>query len=213
MLNFTKSKQPVRGFTLIELLVVIAIIAILAAILFPAFARARENARRTSCLSNTKQLGLGALQYSQDYDERLPPAFNEDTGKYWSELIQPYVKSTQLFYCPSDANHSSANAFGAGANISYGWNFRWLTHAGIDDRPYTFGGVSLAQIASSSETVMLGDSPNSNATWAISASSLYASYGPPARHLEGSNVSFVDGHSKWFKSPGKLDAITLWDLT
>lgn len=100
-----------KGFTLIELLVVIAIIAILAAILFPVFARARENARRSSCMSNLKQQGLGVMQYTQDYDEKYPAAYyykdnNNSTGGYmhWSGMIRPYVKSDQLFVCPSDAS-------------------------------------------------------------------------------------------------------------
>ena len=84
------------GFTLIELLVVIAIIAILAAILFPVFARARENARRSSCMSNMKQIGLGVMQYLQDYDERYMPEHDE-----WVDAVQPYIKSTQIFRCPS----------------------------------------------------------------------------------------------------------------
>lgn len=107
-----------RGFTLIELLVVIAIIAILAAILFPVFAQARESARTTSCLSNVKQMSLGILMYVQDYDEKFVPARyttlgperdtpnrpwnatkNEHTD--WAMLIYPYVKNTQIFHCPS----------------------------------------------------------------------------------------------------------------
>jgi prepilin-type N-terminal cleavage/methylation domain-containing protein len=108
------------GFTLIELLVVIAIIAILAAILFPVFARARESARRTSCVSNVKQLGLAMTMYVQDFDGRYPdrafwsnpPASplaypckpcRTDNG-IWKNLVQPYVKNTQLFICPSDVN-------------------------------------------------------------------------------------------------------------
>ncbi|HEX8237502.1 MAG TPA: DUF1559 domain-containing protein [Abditibacteriaceae bacterium] len=96
-----------KGFTLIELLVVIAIIAILAAILFPVFARARENARRTSCLSNLKQIGLGLMQYTQDYDESMVPAYlingcGANCHIHWRTLIYPYVKSTQLFACPSN---------------------------------------------------------------------------------------------------------------
>ena len=86
------------AFTLIELLVVIAIIAILAAILFPVFARARENARKLSCQSNLKQIGLGILQYTQDYDERLPGRVNGSfEANSWKRVIYPYVKSTQLF--------------------------------------------------------------------------------------------------------------------
>lgn len=93
------------GFTLIELLVVIAIISILAAILFPVFARARENARRASCLSNQKQLGLGMIQYAQDYDEQFPTLANLSTGQSgfvtWDDAIYPYVKSAQVYQCPS----------------------------------------------------------------------------------------------------------------
>src|SRR4028119_299121 len=86
-----------RGFTLIELLVVIGIIAILAAILFPVFARARENARRSSCQSNLKQIGLGMLQYAQDYDEKFMPfrdPNNANSPFVWPNIIQPYTKST-----------------------------------------------------------------------------------------------------------------------
>ena len=104
--NQTEAAAPSslrKGFTLIELLVVIAIIAILAAILFPVFARARENARRASCQSNLKQIGLGMLQYTQDYDERMPSVFNGAApNKGWVEMTQPYVKSFQLFQCPSE---------------------------------------------------------------------------------------------------------------
>src|SRR2546423_6076610 len=84
------------GFTLIELLVVIAIIAILAAILFPVFAKARENARKTSCLSNLKQMGLGLMQYSQDYDECMPKGASNNRGNGWGGPVFPYVKSAQV---------------------------------------------------------------------------------------------------------------------
>ncbi|RYG62324.1 DUF1559 domain-containing protein, partial [bacterium] len=98
-----KVKTPRKvGFTLIELLVVIAIIAILAAILFPVFGRARENARRSSCQSNLKQVGLAMAQYQQDYDERTL-VVDEDNGLTWFNPLQPYIKSTQVFRCPSMA--------------------------------------------------------------------------------------------------------------
>ncbi|MCW3059823.1 MAG: prepilin-type N-terminal cleavage/methylation domain [Capsulimonas sp.] len=100
-------KQNSAGFTLIELLVVIAIIAILAAILFPVFAQAREKARAISCLSNLKQIGLAFTQYNQDNDEYFPGLYqgnwNSSIGR-WMDSIQPYVKNTQIFNCPSDSN-------------------------------------------------------------------------------------------------------------
>src|SRR5437867_12863837 len=91
-----------RGFTLIELLVVIAIIAILAAILFPVFGRARENARRSSCQSNLKQVGLGFMQYVQDYDELMPNRLLGNVDLH--TRLQPYIKSTQIFNCPSQTS-------------------------------------------------------------------------------------------------------------
>ena len=97
-----------RGFTLIELLVVIAIIAILAAILFPVFAKAREKARQTTCLSNEKQLGLGVLQYVQDNDEAFPGGVNA-LGRGWAGEIYPYVKSTGVYKCPDDSTSPQAN--------------------------------------------------------------------------------------------------------
>ena len=101
------------GFTLIELLVVIAIIAILAAILFPVFARARENARKSTCQSNLKQLGIGFGMYLQDYDEVLPPPFidkpTRDDRVRWHQLIQPYVKNSEVRFCPSDSKKDPAN--------------------------------------------------------------------------------------------------------
>jgi len=117
-MKITYLSKP-KGFTLIELLVVISIIALLAAILFPVFSRARENARRSSCQSNLKQIGLGLLQYSQDYDETLPaPRYSTSNGGFWeaggfinssggnvnyfwTDAIMPYVKSNQVFLCPS----------------------------------------------------------------------------------------------------------------
>ena len=120
-----------NAFTLIELLVVIAIIAFLAAILFPVFARARENARRSSCMSNLKQIGLGVMMYVQDYDEfypraayssaELPPngSWYSSGGVYswfWQQTIYPYTKSDQLYQCPSSSSTGKPYSQNYGAN-------------------------------------------------------------------------------------------------
>jgi prepilin-type N-terminal cleavage/methylation domain-containing protein len=105
--SITSANHGRKGFTLIELLVIIAIIAILSAILFPVFAQVREKARQTTCLSNLKQIGLGITQYTQDYDEVMPPAWQSSDGHWddnlyarWSDLIFPYIKSGGVFNCP-----------------------------------------------------------------------------------------------------------------
>ena len=101
------------GFTLIELLVVIAIIAILAAILFPVFARVREQARKTSCISNLKQIGTAHMMYAQDADERICPAQNGQIGTTtaygWGDLVFPYIKNVQVFNCPSNTLKAAHN--------------------------------------------------------------------------------------------------------
>jgi prepilin-type N-terminal cleavage/methylation domain-containing protein/prepilin-type processing-associated H-X9-DG protein len=106
-MSFPQPKSQKRGFTLIELLVVIAIIAILAAILFPVFQKVRENARRTSCASNEKQLGLAFVQYTQDTDEKYP-LFQTVTGDTWAQGIYPYVKATGVYKCPDNSNNGTA---------------------------------------------------------------------------------------------------------
>jgi len=115
-----------KGFTLIELLVVIAIIAILAAVLFPVFAKAREKARQTSCINNCKQLGLAFMQYVQDNDEKFPSSINY--GSDWAFNIYPYVKSAGVYKCPDDGLSRAAAITAAGENpanaqpVSYCWN-------------------------------------------------------------------------------------------
>ena len=160
------------AFTLIELLVVIAIIAILAAILFPVFGRARENARRSSCQSNMKQMGLGILQYVQDYDEKYPMAYNyindaNSGGGYnqWSRLIQPYTKSEQLFVCPSDSNgglvptnNTAALTDNQVPRISYTANSALLPRKRKStDLPSV---VALSAVDETAKTIMLAEYPN-----------------------------------------------------
>jgi prepilin-type N-terminal cleavage/methylation domain-containing protein/prepilin-type processing-associated H-X9-DG protein len=137
-----------RAFTLIELLVVIAIIAILAAILFPVFARVREKARQTACLSNMKQLGLAYTQYLEDFDEEYPPtSFGEPHG--WAGVIYPYVKSTGLYKCPDDSTAPVTSGNLTAVPVSYEQN----TNLG---GPVGFGaGIKLAQLNAPSSTVLL----------------------------------------------------------
>ena len=191
-----------KGFTLIELLVVIAIIAILAAILFPVFARARENARRASCQSNLKQIGLGVLQYTQDYDEKYPlsvtrPAVSADQES-WRYTVQPYVKSNQLFDCPSFTGDKYDGRKGDGPS-SYGYNdlyFDW------DLGLHAASAVALAEINKPSQTVYAMDSLGNMRLFpfgATGATESRADLKPEARHLETCNVLFTDGHVKSMK--------------
>jgi prepilin-type N-terminal cleavage/methylation domain-containing protein/prepilin-type processing-associated H-X9-DG protein len=146
-----------RVFTLIELLVVIAIIAILAAILFPVFAQAREKARQTSCLSNEKQMGLGLMMYVQDYDETFPAAYyyNNDNSSangytHWSGAIQPYIKNLGIFVCPSDKNRGLAPTNFIGNNLGFGAPSGQITQNAVQDNQaprlsYTANGAVLSR--------------------------------------------------------------------
>ena len=221
-MNQTHSRNR-RGFTLIELLVVIAIIAILAAILFPVFARARENARRASCQSNLKQIGLGILQYTQDYDEKFPRSWADSPtriaiGDSLFKQIDPYLKSAQILRCPSDNMSSAIYPW------SYGYNYVYLGFGDASVIPP----VSVASIQNVAQTVMMTDTatgsdlvypPRSWPQAYVANGTPY--YLIPARnHFNGPNVLWVDGHVKWAQlnslQPGCIEGDiptcdTLWD--
>lgn len=185
-----------HGFTLIELLVVIAIIAILAAILFPVFARARENARRASCQSNQKQIGLGIMQYTQDYDEKYPRGAYANSI-FWPVVIQPYLKSLQIYNCPSsEIKYDPTNP----TAVSYGYNTILFER----DNGVTQIDFTLAQLVKPAETLMLTDSTYFRIMPKGGRLGTYAGYDtelywPKYRHLETCNVLFADGHVKALK--------------
>jgi len=197
-----------KGFTLIELLVVIAIIAILAAILFPVFARAREKARQTSCLANVKELTLAFLMYTEDYDECLPArtynaasAFLYPNGTStsrampWNVAIYPYVKNTAVYNCPSLGRTDIA---GWGP-----WNGEPTSYRPKYGMNNNMSWVALAGIEFPAETVLLGD-----ATMYWAREIFWAGYGWDARHNGGANFGIADGHAKWYGIPDRLDMVT-----
>jgi prepilin-type N-terminal cleavage/methylation domain-containing protein/prepilin-type processing-associated H-X9-DG protein len=201
-----------KGFTLIELLVVIAIIAILAAILFPVFAKAREKARQSSCLSNVKQLGLGMLMYVQDYDEVFFWSQSRWTGNTtygvnpvvpgspdlnwhttlgyqdsWVNQVYPYTKNSQIYRCPS---RSTSACMGC----DYGIPHYGFTSANVRV-PIFYNRPAMGTFTRPAQTMMLTEKWAGNPAYVLDA----AYYACEARHNEGGNICFVDGHAKWMK--------------
>ncbi|MGM0491630.1 MAG: DUF1559 domain-containing protein [Armatimonadota bacterium] len=214
------------GFTLIELLVVIAIIAILAAILFPVFARAREKARQTSCLSNQKQIGLGIMMYVQDYDEKFP-AFTMRGGTtriFMFDVLEPYTKNHQMFECPSDSwSLGYRSGYPAGTEGFYGRTW-YISYWGPNDtgsdvlrdamggRPFwakqfSAGVRKLSLIKNPAEKIMIIET---SGMWPESYGNLgFDADGNPRpmndsgavgtmryRHNMQMNVAYADGHAK-----------------
>jgi prepilin-type N-terminal cleavage/methylation domain-containing protein/prepilin-type processing-associated H-X9-DG protein len=196
-----------RGFTLIELLVVIAIIAILAAILFPVFARAREAARASSCRSNLKQIGTSMLMYVQDYDETMGHSWLNIPGDYsWKYYLQPYIKNQGVYICPSAVQKFTPNTYGS----NYGF------YSPLNRQ-------SLANIQVPADTLMFCDSSYSNkpdpanaetwqettsTDWEVGYNRTFTGTAPGGccsgdsnrtaigRHSTQCNIVFADGHVK-----------------
>jgi prepilin-type N-terminal cleavage/methylation domain-containing protein len=257
---FSNKKQqtrdyPSRGraFTLIELLVVIAIIAILAAILFHVFARARENARRASCMSNLKQIGLGMMQYTQDYDEHMPAGYLTNSGQpypngtaytyqSWRVAIYPYVKSVQVFNCPSADSALHWNGSYMITKATYAYNYlapsidTGITNPGPSMGTANSTGINLAGIADTAGTIFITESSTattrfdkdhfpteanilSSGTCVDSSTYYYTSLCLRAPHMDTMNTLFVDGYVKSMKwqtilgSKTDINVIRYWTTT
>lgn len=225
------------GFTLIELLVVIAIIAILAAILFPVFAQAREKARSSSCLSNLKQFALATLMYVQDYDELFPQSVysmdnpilvpgSGDRVFTVYEAVSPYMKNTEILVCPSNrpgidflaiVTPLGLRTSGLFRYASYAMNFALFQDPALP--PGLFDAdpvVPLAAISEPVNTTMFYDSkytpfgapPAYPECAAPSAAFDWTNFAADARHSDGFNVNFVDGHSKYYPRRGHIPGIS-----
>jgi prepilin-type N-terminal cleavage/methylation domain-containing protein/prepilin-type processing-associated H-X9-DG protein len=221
--SHTNHRRP--GFTLIELLVVIAIIAILAAILFPVFAQAREKARAINCVSNLRNVSTAIMMYVQDNDENMP--YYETTPppaplprNFWFLQITPYLKADKIYSCPS--LNVTTTTFAAVPNRVVGYGVNAGTHVFPN---YPDPAISLAAFATPAGVLMMCDSAFQDPTYGNSGYPVV--YCPlrtvagvvngavAARHFGGANVAFLDGHVRFIKleqiiQGGKDPAIDLW---
>ncbi|BDI32385.1 hypothetical protein CCAX7_44360 [Capsulimonas corticalis] len=227
--------SKLRGFTLIELLVVIAIIAILAAILFPVFAKAREKARQTSCASNMKQLGLAFIQYTQDYDETMVPRNNGPSGEFsYLDILQPYVKSGVVTQCPSNPEHNyktccQPNDSNSKSYVSYGANAakRYPKDAngnysgplGGATGPFLDTPVAIASFQSPAQLIALLESTSMFTDFDPNVTGGFNAWDQPtpnrpdvgnlfAGHTGMANFLFIDGHVKAMKPLATLDQVS-----
>lgn len=228
----TRCNENRSGFTLIELLVVIAIISILTAILFPVFARVRENARRASCQSNLKQISLGIMQYVQDHDEYYPYAqWTRPTGQpnapwvssfwFWQNVIRPYVKNEQVMACPVQTYYLTGTDrlyrghYGANASVIRNQTAPITPARNISALPapqtvyliFDAGnniGQNNAEATGGNYYYLPGFGSIPGKTCTIGSAEMRPDC-EKGRHFGGVNVAFADGHVKWFKT-AKLNA-------
>ena len=226
-----------RGFTLIELLVVIAIIAILAAILFPAFAKARESARRISCVNNLKQIGTSIMQYSQEFDEKLPPARegSQDPTPWWPMMIKPYLQDTGVYKCPSNttaatirdttpadvySNHYNVNGMGVDTTGNDDFVTSVAGQSGIRNRPMNrnsttagsaaeSGGAALSEIKAPTQCILVGEVTNDTRRDADFFGTGDLNF---QGHLGTTNFLFADGHVKSMRPTLTVQGTNMWDI-
>lgn len=233
-------RSHLRAFTLIELLVVITIISILASILFPVFARAREQARKSACQSNLKQLGLAIMQYTSDYDESFPAAemYIGSTTVQWYALIAPYVKNSQVFVCPTAGQIQRGggygwNIYGTGNNATTN-RFNGFGYSGRGNEwgtPAITGPVKHSEVEEPSATFLLGDPASNGSTvnglhligYSSSITTIPVLHGGQVGPFSGGgsvtvapggggNYLFADGHVKYIEA-SRAFCSSMWNVS